>query len=344
MPTDDPPRRPVLLSLVSCDAPACVSRRSICWRVVPPTRFATRWLRHAPSVEGTPVNWHAQWRKTSWTTRPASTKTGALRVQTCLTCSCHGAWRRDRMAPGDPRGVMHESDVTAPEATLTSARSAVRWRHISAGSTAVISCGLSDRPSNSSRVGRRRALPLRVVLHGVDRTVARLTAKGPRRRPVRIEFCEADVRDADRPVATRRRRPRRRDAGGHAVISPGCRPTLAHARLPVVAETSRACARATVRRQCDERSAGGAERRRRRPPSATSTRASMRRVVRAARPAPRSSSASSRLSTRLHMRRGRAFRSLDAWNCSSRCGPNSRPTGPAHAGRRVSRRRGSAPR
>ncbi len=42
----------------------------------------------------------------------------------------------------------------------------------------------------------REGLPLRVVLHGVDRTIARLTAKGPRRRPVRIEFCEADVRDA----------------------------------------------------------------------------------------------------------------------------------------------------
>lgn len=42
----------------------------------------------------------------------------------------------------------------------------------------------------------REGMPLRVVLHGVDRTIARLTAKGPRRRPVRIEFCEADVRDA----------------------------------------------------------------------------------------------------------------------------------------------------
>lgn len=39
-------------------------------------------------------------------------------------------------------------------------------------------------------------IPLRVVLHGVDRTIARLTAKGPRRRPARVEFCEADVRDA----------------------------------------------------------------------------------------------------------------------------------------------------
>jgi hypothetical protein len=42
----------------------------------------------------------------------------------------------------------------------------------------------------------RDGMPLRVVLHGVDRTITRLTAKGPRRRPVRVEFCEADVRDA----------------------------------------------------------------------------------------------------------------------------------------------------
>jgi hypothetical protein len=38
-----------------------------------------------------------------------------------------------------------------------------------------------------------QGMPLRVVLQGVDRTVTRLEARGPRRRPVRIEFCEADV-------------------------------------------------------------------------------------------------------------------------------------------------------
>jgi len=54
-------------------------------------------------------------------------------------------------------------------------------------------------------------MPLRVVLHGVDRTVARLTAKGPRRRPVRIEFCEADVRDAFDQW--------RRAVGAHAVAA-----------------------------------------------------------------------------------------------------------------------------
>ncbi len=41
-----------------------------------------------------------------------------------------------------------------------------------------------------------RGIPLKVVFKGVERTVAREKAKGPRRRPVRVEFCEADVLDA----------------------------------------------------------------------------------------------------------------------------------------------------
>lgn len=39
-------------------------------------------------------------------------------------------------------------------------------------------------------------IPLKVAFQGIDRYVERATAKGPRRRPVRIEFCEADVLDA----------------------------------------------------------------------------------------------------------------------------------------------------
>jgi hypothetical protein len=39
-------------------------------------------------------------------------------------------------------------------------------------------------------------IPLKVALAGVDRYFERYYRKGPRRRPVRIEFCEADVRDA----------------------------------------------------------------------------------------------------------------------------------------------------
>ena len=41
-----------------------------------------------------------------------------------------------------------------------------------------------------------KGVPLRVACHGIDRYFERYYAKGPRRRPVRIEFCEADVLDA----------------------------------------------------------------------------------------------------------------------------------------------------
>src|SRR6185503_15476919 len=40
-----------------------------------------------------------------------------------------------------------------------------------------------------------RGIPLNVACRGVDRYFERYYARGPRRRPVRIEFCEADVLD-----------------------------------------------------------------------------------------------------------------------------------------------------
>jgi hypothetical protein len=40
-----------------------------------------------------------------------------------------------------------------------------------------------------------RGVPLKVAFRGIDRYVERYYAKGPRRRPVRIDFCEADVLD-----------------------------------------------------------------------------------------------------------------------------------------------------
>ena len=40
-----------------------------------------------------------------------------------------------------------------------------------------------------------RGIPLKLVFRGVDRYFERYYAKGPRRRPVRVEFCEADVLD-----------------------------------------------------------------------------------------------------------------------------------------------------
>src|SRR5438105_6271627 len=41
----------------------------------------------------------------------------------------------------------------------------------------------------------QRGVPLKVAFRGIDRSVERYYAKGPRRRPVRIDFCEADVLD-----------------------------------------------------------------------------------------------------------------------------------------------------
>ena len=41
-----------------------------------------------------------------------------------------------------------------------------------------------------------RGVPLRVAYRGIDRYFERYYAKGGRRRPVRIEFCEADILDA----------------------------------------------------------------------------------------------------------------------------------------------------
>ena len=40
-----------------------------------------------------------------------------------------------------------------------------------------------------------QGVPINVAFRGIDRYFERYYAKGPRRRPVRIEFCEADVLD-----------------------------------------------------------------------------------------------------------------------------------------------------
>jgi hypothetical protein len=40
-----------------------------------------------------------------------------------------------------------------------------------------------------------RGVPLKVAFRGIDQYCERYYAKGPRRRPVRIEFCEADILD-----------------------------------------------------------------------------------------------------------------------------------------------------
>jgi hypothetical protein len=42
----------------------------------------------------------------------------------------------------------------------------------------------------------QQGIPLKVAFRGIDRYCERYYAKGARRRPVRIEFCEADILDA----------------------------------------------------------------------------------------------------------------------------------------------------
>jgi hypothetical protein len=40
-----------------------------------------------------------------------------------------------------------------------------------------------------------RGVPLKIAFRGIDRSVERYCAKGERRRPLRVDFCEADVLD-----------------------------------------------------------------------------------------------------------------------------------------------------
>ncbi len=41
----------------------------------------------------------------------------------------------------------------------------------------------------------RQGIPLKVAFEGIDRYFERYYRKGPRRRPVKIDFCDADVQD-----------------------------------------------------------------------------------------------------------------------------------------------------
>jgi hypothetical protein len=42
----------------------------------------------------------------------------------------------------------------------------------------------------------QQGIPIKIAFQGIDRYIDRQAGKGPRRRPVRIEFCEADILDA----------------------------------------------------------------------------------------------------------------------------------------------------
>ena len=123
--------------------------------------------------------------------------------------------------------MMHETDATSPAVTDIGAFCRAVEAHlcrVNGGHLVRIVGPAFELVAGWAKEG----MPLRIVLHGVDRTVARLTAKGPRRRPVRIEFCEADVRDAADQW--------RRAVGVHAATSMARprrhRPTSRPSRLP----------------------------------------------------------------------------------------------------------------
>jgi hypothetical protein len=91
-----------------------------------------------------------------------------------------------------------------------------------------------------------RGVPLAVAQRGIDRYFERYYAKGPRRRPVRIDFCEADILD----VFDEWRR-----AVGVPSLGPGESPRERHETLP--AHLERAIARLTAFRAGADRTLDG---------------------------------------------------------------------------------------
>src|SRR5262249_59504727 len=70
-----------------------------------------------------------------------------------------------------------------------------------------------------------RGIPIKIAFEGVDRYFERYYRSGPRRRPVKIDFCEADVLD----VFDEWRR-----ATGVRTAAPGAAAGAAEPRRPAV--------------------------------------------------------------------------------------------------------------
>jgi hypothetical protein len=100
-----------------------------------------------------------------------------------------------------------------------------------------------------------QGIPIKVAEAGIDRYFERYYRKGPRRRPVRIEFCEADVLDAfddwRRAVGVARVVPDA--AGGPDVEEPL---PAARGRRSLASQIEGALARLTVLRGSDRAASG----------------------------------------------------------------------------------------
>lgn len=92
-------------------------------------------------------------------------------------------------------------------------------------------------------------VPLKIAFRGIDQYCDRYYAKGPRRRPVRIEFCEADILD----LFDNWRRAVGVGGGGGGGVTPVAEPPARKA--PLAAHIERAVARLTTLRGGGKRSA-----------------------------------------------------------------------------------------
>jgi hypothetical protein len=95
-----------------------------------------------------------------------------------------------------------------------------------------------------------QGVPLKIAFRGIDQYCERYYAKGPRRRPVRIEFCEADILDLFDTW--------RRALGVTGASDPAGEP--APRKPALAAHIERAMARLTSLRAGGQRSAAFAER------------------------------------------------------------------------------------
>jgi hypothetical protein len=100
-----------------------------------------------------------------------------------------------------------------------------------------------------------QGVPLKIAEAGIDRYFARYYRKGPRRRPVRVEFCEADVLDAfdDWRRAVGITRVVEDAAGGPHVEEP---PPAVRQRRSLASQIESAMARLTVLRGSDQLASG----------------------------------------------------------------------------------------
>ena len=94
-----------------------------------------------------------------------------------------------------------------------------------------------------------QGIPLKLAMRGIDRYFERYYAKGPRRRPVRVEFCEPDVLDV---FDEWRRSVGVSSGSSESDVGSGSRETASAGSLP--AHLERIIARLTALRAGEDRS------------------------------------------------------------------------------------------